>query len=124
MSAIYWFEIPVSDIQRAIQFYNQVLEAEIQYMDLTDSMGTRCGMIPDQGGVGGMLVEGEQHGYVPSQAGSLVYLNVSGKMEDVLARAEAAGAAVLLPKTSLGDHGFTAWIQDSEGNRVGLRSAE
>lgn len=27
-----------------------------------------------------------------------------------------------MPKTSLGEHGFCAWIRDSEGNRVGLHS--
>lgn len=33
-------------------------------------------MIPDRGGSGGMLVQGGQHGYVPGQQGTLVYLNV------------------------------------------------
>ena len=32
------------------------------------------------------------------------------------------GGEVLLPKTSVGEHGFCAWLRDSEGNRVGLHS--
>ncbi len=122
MNAIYWFEISVADIERAVTFYNTLLGAEMKPMDLTETMGTHVAMIPDRGGVGGMLVQGEVHGYLPSKEGALVYLNVDGDLEDTLNRVEPAGGKILLPKTSLGDHGWTAWIEDTEGNRVGLRA--
>ncbi|MDX1614586.1 MAG: VOC family protein [Candidatus Promineifilaceae bacterium] len=122
MSAIYWFEIPVEDIERATAFYNTVLDADMKAMDLTESIGTVVAMIPDRGGVGGMLVQGKAQGYIPSQEGALLYLNVAEPLDGVLARVEEAGGNVLLPKTSLGEHGWTAWIADTEGNRVGLRA--
>jgi len=124
MSAVYWFEIPVSDIERAITFYNELLGAEMQSMDLTETQGTIVAMIPDRGGAGGMLVQGLEHGYIPSHEGSLVYLDLDGKLEDTLAKVEPAGGSILLPKTSLGEFGWTAWIEDTEGNRIGLRTAE
>jgi predicted enzyme related to lactoylglutathione lyase len=122
VSAITWFEISVSDIQRAVDFYNKVLEVEIAIMDLTEEQGSLLGMIPDRGGTGGALVQNSQYSYVPSEEGSLVYLHIEGELDAALERATVAGGEVLLPKTSLGEEGFTAWIRDTEGNRIGLHA--
>ncbi|HID54645.1 MAG TPA: VOC family protein [Anaerolineae bacterium] len=126
MSAIHWFELPVDDISRACTFYGSVLNAELKPMDLTETMGTHIAMIPHEEGTGGMLVQGREQGYVPSVEGSLLYLAVKGDMDGALGRVEAGGGQVILPKTSLGDAdpGFIAWINDTEGNRVGLYSKE
>lgn len=127
MSALHWFEIPAQDIRRAAAFYEQVLGTPIPVLDLTAQMGSMIGMLPNRGGVGGALVQNSQHGYVPSETGTLVYLIVDGGLDRALARAIAAGGQVLLPKTALGAEnggGFTAWILDSERNRVGLFGAE
>ena len=122
MSAIFWFEIPVSDIERAVVFYNKLLNASMKSMDLTETQGTLVAQVPSRGGIGGMLVQGEVHGYVPSHEGTLVYLNVDAPLGDVLAKVEPAGGQILLPESGLGDMGVIAWIQDSEGNRIGLRA--
>lgn len=124
MGVIYWFEIPVSDIERAVSFYNQILGVEMQLSDLTETQGTMVAIFPHHGGAGGMLVEGEQQGYIPSHEGSLVYLDLDGALEDTLKKIEPAGGKILLPKTSLGEYGWTAWIEDTEGNRIGLRTEE
>ena len=66
-------------------------------------------------------------GYLPSREGTLVYLNVSGDLDDVLGRVGAAGGEALLPKTALGGDaggGYVAWVLDTEGNKVGLFSQE
>jgi predicted enzyme related to lactoylglutathione lyase len=39
-----------------------------------------------------------------------------------LGRIEQAGGRTLVPKTSIGEHGFIAHFIDSEGNRVALHS--
>jgi predicted enzyme related to lactoylglutathione lyase len=127
MSALHWFEIPVEDIQRAVKFYERMLGVEMRVLDLTEQLGSWIGMLPNRGGVGGALVQNSRHGYVPSQAGTLVYLVVDGDLAEALSRAESAGGQLLLPKTPLGEGeggGFTAWIADTEGNRVGLFSAQ
>ncbi len=127
MSALHWFEIPVGDIQRAVSFYSTVLDTEIPVMDLRQQMGSMIGMLPNRDGVGGALVQNSQHGYVPSEQGTLVYLVVDGSLEQTLSRVEPAGGKTQLPKTPLGEGesgGFVAWITDTEGNKVGLYSAE
>jgi predicted enzyme related to lactoylglutathione lyase len=121
VSAIYYFEIPTSDIQRAKRFYDTIMDIDIQVMDLTESMGGLMGMFPDRGGVMGSIVQNAKYEYVPSKEGSLVYLVVD-YIDASLAKVEEAGGKILLPKTDLGDMdpGFTAWVEDTEGNRVGL----
>jgi uncharacterized protein len=123
MSALHWFEIPVTDIQRASQFYETVMNVQIPILDMSAQMGSMLGMLPTRGGAGGALVQNASQGYTPSMTGTLVYLIVDGDLNDAIGRVEAAGGRVLLPKTPLGGGqggGFVAWIADTEGNRVAL----
>lgn len=127
MSALHWFEIAVNDIQRATKFYEQVLDAKIQVMDMTAQMGSMLGMLPTRDGVGGALVQNSQQGYTPSQSGTLVYLVVDGDLNHAVKRVGTAGGQVLLPKTPLGDGaggGYVAWMTDTEGNKIGLFSSQ
>ncbi len=45
------------------------------------------------------------------------------EIEAVLARVEANGGRTLTPKTDIGEYGFYAYFEDSEGNWVGVHSA-
>ncbi|HZN35384.1 MAG TPA: VOC family protein [Pirellulaceae bacterium] len=118
-NAIHWFEIPTRDIQRAVRFYNRVLNTEMAAMDM---MGCQMAMFPcEQGvGVGGALVQHEQQ--APAAQGTLVYLDGGDDLAVPLGKVEAAGGKVAMPKTSIGEHGFCAMFIDTEGNRVGLHS--
>jgi predicted enzyme related to lactoylglutathione lyase len=59
----------------------------------------------------------------PTTDGSLVYLNVDGKLDATVKRAQNLGAEVLVPRTEIpGGRGVYACITDSEGNHVGLHS--
>ena len=44
-------------------------------------------------------------------------------IEAVQAKVEANGGRTLTPKTDIGEYGFYAYFEDSEGNRVGVHSA-
>ena len=82
--------------------------------------GFKVAQLPSEEGVGGAVVQGE--GYAPRAEGTLVYLNGGDDLSAVLGRVEAAGGQVVMPKTSIGENGFAAFFQDTEGNRVGLHS--
>ena len=119
-SVIDWFEIPANDLARAVKFYNRVLGSELAAADM---MGSKMAMFPcggDSGGVGGALIEHESHS--PAATGTLVYLSGGNDLSEALGRVEGAGGKVLMPKTSIGEHGFCALFLDTEGNRVGLHS--
>ncbi len=118
--SINWFEIPVSDFDRAKAFYETVLGAE---MGEFEAMGMRSAFFPadmQNGEISGCLIQGE--GYEPSTSGSLVYLNGGEDLSTPLSKIENAGGKVLLPKTSIGPNGFMAYFSDTEGNKVGLHS--
>ena len=69
--ALNWFEIPVTDFTRAKAFYETVLGISIEPMAMGPTM---MGMLStDPEAVGGAIVQGE--GGVPSQSGTMVYLN-------------------------------------------------
>jgi predicted enzyme related to lactoylglutathione lyase len=117
-NALNWFEIPATDIQRGIKFYNTILETELVPMEAGD--GFPMGMFPAEDGVSGAVISGE--GYTPSTDGSLVYLNGGDDLTTVLNRVESAGGKIMMPKTDIGENGFVAFFIDSEGNKVGLHS--
>ncbi len=120
-NAINWFEIPVSDFNRAQKFYETILAAEMPVME---AMGMKSAFFPvdlQSGAVGGCIIQGA--GYEPSQKGALVYLNGGDDLSVILNRVEAAGGKITLPKTPIGKNGFMAHFTDSEGNKIGLHSA-
>ncbi|HTW82933.1 MAG TPA: VOC family protein [Candidatus Sulfotelmatobacter sp.] len=115
-TAITWFEIPTADLDRAVRFYSTILETP---MSVADFQGEPIAVFPyEQPGVGGCLVA-DAH---PSPHGTLVFLNVDGRLDRTLELVEAAGGRIVAPKTSLGPIGYVAHIADSEGNRVGLHA--
>jgi predicted enzyme related to lactoylglutathione lyase len=119
-NAISWFEIPVSDFDRAKEFYGTIFDFDMPVMDMGP---TRMGfLLSEQGvGVGGAIVHGE--GAVPSSTGSLVYLNGGADLSVVLGRVTGAGGSIIVPKTDIGSgFGNFALFIDTEGNKVGLHS--
>lgn len=118
-NSINWFEIPVKDFDRAKTFYSTLLGAEVTEMPHPE---LRYGILPGdmENGVTGGIVQGE--GFEPSMTGAIIYLNGGDDLSVPLAKVEAAGGKILMPKTSIGANGFMAHITDSEGNRVALHS--
>ncbi len=119
-NAINWFEIPVNNLERAIKFYEAILGDEMQAIDAMGMKSAFFNADMESGGIGGCLIEGPM--YVPSESGSLIYLNGGDDLSLPLSKVEAAGGKILLPKTAIGHNGFMAYFQDSEGNKVGLHS--
>lgn len=118
--AVNWFEIPVKDLQRAKTFYESILDTTLHPFE---GMGMKSAFFPadfNAGDVGGCLVEGK--GYEPSDKGALIYLNAGEDLAVPLSKVEKAGGKVVLPKTSIGEHGFMAYFMDTEGNRLAFHS--
>ena len=115
-----WFEIPVSDMDRAKTFYETVFAVEIKVQDFD---GTLMGWFPDNDGIfgaTGSLIK--QASYVPSENGTLVYF-MSNDVQTELDRVVEAGGKIFQKKTKISDdHGCMAVFIDSEGNRVALHS--
>ena len=114
-----WFEIPSADFERAVRFYETVLDARLS----REAMGPMSmGVFPHQKPAAtGAVVNAP--GYAPAESGTVVYLALDD-IRPAIARVGAAGGRVLQPLTELpSGQGVFAQIRDTEGNRVGLFSA-
>jgi predicted enzyme related to lactoylglutathione lyase len=118
-NALNWFEIPVTDLARAKEFYGRVLQADLREESMS---GRNMAIFPyREGGVGGALIQGEP--LAPSTQGTLVYLNAGDDLPGAVKRVEAAGGKVVMGATLLSEQiGSIAVFLDSEGNQVALHS--
>lgn len=118
-NALNWFEIHVADLARAKSFYETILQVPMRE---EKSETCRMALFPSdmENGVGGALSQVE--GFGPGAGGTLVYLNVEGDLDGILARIPAAGGTVVKPRLAIGPWGFIALFRDCEGNVVGLHS--
>jgi len=118
LNAVNWVELPSVDFERAVRFYETILESKLRR---EVSNGELNALFPTEGDdpVGGSIIS--RPSQKPStDSGTLAYLNAAGKMSAILSRIEAAGGKVLLPRISIGAPGFISMFLDSEGNKVGL----
>ncbi|MCC6891917.1 MAG: VOC family protein [Anaerolineae bacterium] len=115
-----WFELPASDMERAVQFYNTIFGIELKREDFG---GVPHGIFErsEEGAVTGAVVFDPDN--KPSMTGTRLYLNAEGELDAVLGRVQGAGGKVLLPNTAIAV-GRIGIIQDTEGNCVGLFSTQ
>jgi predicted enzyme related to lactoylglutathione lyase len=123
-SIVSWFEIPTTDLERARTFYESVLGLTLKY-DTTEPKDAMyifpVERHPERPAVTGALIH--RSSQQPQTQGSVVYLNCSGKLQQVLDRVPSAGGAIVLPRSPVpGGFGYFACIRDTEGNMIGLHS--
>ena len=114
-----YFEIPVTDLERAIAFYNAVFDCQFERTNID---GNEMALFPafDQAsGITGALAKGGS--YVPGKQGSRIYFSVVS-IKETLLKVKQAGGEVLYPETSVGAYGSVAEFEDSEGNCIALHS--
>ncbi len=112
-----WFDIPVSNLERASSFYASVLDIKVD-VEKFDDFSFR--ILEHEDSIGGCLVPNEAE--ISSTQGILLYLNVDGRIKDAVAKVMSNGGKILEPTNAIGPHGFRAIICDSEGNRLVLHS--
>ncbi len=121
-----WFEIPVSDIDRAKTFYETILDIEMVKRSDGNDKAVFFPYDPDviqatSGRITGVLSKRNRNS--PSSKGTVVYINASPGIQTVLDKVENAGGEIIVPKTKM-PAGFIAIIIDSEGNKIGLHAEE
>ena len=119
-NAVSWFEIYVEDLDRAAAFYTSVLGKELTDLPSPDEGAMKAFLMEENGaGSSGALIKHPMG--KPGPGGTMVYFTSDDVAAEV-GRIEAAGGKVMMPKTSIGEHGFIAMFEDTEGNHVGLCS--
>jgi predicted enzyme related to lactoylglutathione lyase len=116
---INWFEIPANDFARAVQFYEAAFEKKLR---IEAFGGGQLGVFTNTDGENfGGVMQGE--GFTPSSDGTVIYLDASPSIDQVIARIKAAGGQIKMDKFALPDSmGFIAHFIDTEGNRFALHA--
>lgn len=114
-----WFEIPVKDLKRAKAFYEKLFGIPLTVVEMDESKMAMFPMTMGAPGIAGSLVAAP--GYEPSKSGTVIYFSVPD-IEATLALAEQNGGKTLIPKTNIGQYGFFAHFEDTEGNRLALHT--
>jgi len=113
-----WFEIPVSDMDRARSFYEKVFNIEIGVENFNGILMGFFPFVKDGPGAMGSLIQ--QESYIPSKEGVLIYFN-SEDVQTELDRVVHAGGSIYQEKTMISpDHGYMGAFIDTEGNRIAL----
>jgi len=121
-----WFEIYVQDMPRAKAFYEAVFQGTLEALTNPDPQGFpdmemwAFPMSMEDSGAAGALVKMQG---CPSGGSTLVYFSCEDCSVE-LARAAAHGGKVFKEKMSIGQYGFIAMVEDTEGNMIGLHSIQ
>ncbi|MFN5865486.1 MAG: VOC family protein [Candidatus Kapaibacterium sp.] len=122
-SAATWFEIPTTDFERAVRFYETIFQITMQRMEIPGAQEPiPMAFFPSEGdGSGGALVYIKEH--KPATAGPLLYLNAEPDLTAILGRVETAGGQIIMGKSELpNSFGYMAIFIDTEGNHMALHA--
>ena len=113
-TAVCWNEIPVSDMDKAVEFYNTVFKWSLTIDD--SGPNPMAWLAGDMNTGGGHLYPGK-----PAAGGNgpTVHIIVPDKVEEAAARCSAAGGTVLSEAIEIPPGRFI-YVIDPDGNSLGL----
>lgn len=114
-----WFELPVSDLTRAMAFYQAATGMALKREQMGPNETAMFLAADFATGVAGHLYEGKPAG---DGTGPTVHLAAAGKLEDTMARVTDAGGAVVSPIIAI-PAGRFFYATDPDGNSIGLFEA-
>jgi len=124
-NTVVWADIPVTDLDRAMEFYGKVLQRPFQRVEGMEGIameapqGPPPATPPTEFPVSFDLALTEST--KPSTDGPTIYLNSHGDPEGMIERAVDAGGEVIMPVQDMGQMvGFVGLFKDSEGNKIGV----
>jgi len=111
---IAWVEIPATDFERAVKFYNAILSLDMNAMDFGHE---KMAYFPNDEGAISFAPD-----FKPSKDGVLVSLETGNDLDGTIERVKANGGEIVQTKTKIEaeGRGYFALFIDSEGNKVGL----
>jgi predicted enzyme related to lactoylglutathione lyase len=122
MDKVVHFEIPVDDLDRAKGFYSSVFGWNLQAVPMENGEYTTATTTPiddtmmptEPGGINGGLMNRSDH--TPSPVITIGVDDAERSLKEV----EAAGGAIVTPRTPIPGMGAFAYFRDPEGNVMGM----
>lgn len=128
MNRIIHFEIHATDPERAVRFYNELFDWDIQEWKLPGgeiSEENRYWMVTigpgDESGINGGILF--RRGPEPTEGqGMNAFVCTIGvaSLDEYITRAETAGATLTMPRMPIKGIGWLAYCKDTEGNFFGM----
>jgi hypothetical protein len=121
MDSIVHFEIPATDVKRASTFYSKAFGWQLvqfpgfEYWSIITTDSEKDGRPKSPGAINGGM---GRKGIMAPQAVT-VTVNVKD-IDEALANIKKLGGKQVGTKQPVGDMGFSAYFQDTEGNIIGL----
>ncbi len=111
---ISWVEIPAENFDRAVEFYNNILNLELK----TEKSGKeKKAFLPTGEGV-----IFSTPGFKPSKDGVIINFNVGNRLDETIENIRKNGGSIAKQRTKIDAEGqdYFALFIDSEGNKMGL----
>ena len=118
-----WFEIYVSDMDRAKAFYQNTLQTTLTPLESPNLEMWAFPMEMEKENYGSAGALARMEGKDPGAGGIIIYFRCDDCAIEA-ARAVENGGRIHADKMSIGQHGFIALVYDTEGNMIGLHSME
>lgn len=109
-----WVEIPATNFERAVNFYNAVFNLNLEPLDFGSE---KMACFPNDEGAISFAPN-----FNPSENGVLVSLETGKNLDETLKKITKNSGKIIQPKTKIEaeGRGYFALFIDSEGNRLGL----
>jgi predicted enzyme related to lactoylglutathione lyase len=121
-NSVVWFEIYVEDMERAVNFYEKVLDVKLENINDPSDPSVLMKAFPghmEEYGAAGALVKME--GVEAGKNSTIIYFDCEDCTVEE-SRVVASGGQVHQSKMAIGEHGFISLVVDTEGNTIGLHS--
>lgn len=118
-SVVLWLDIPVADLNRAISFYQAVLDHTA--FDHRPNSATATIQFGSNGS-GLTLIEASFNNI--NHVGPVPYLNCNKRLHSALAAVRLNGGLVIDDINSMAPFGYRAVIEDPDGNKLALHAAQ
>ncbi len=122
INPVTWFEIPVLNMDRAIKFYSEVLNAQLEFQDLGEIQMALFPMQDGMNGSSGALVYNEKFYKPGGDSGVLIYIECENVQATLLRVEQMNGEIVINERQISPEHGYMGLFIDSEGNRIALHA--
>ncbi len=121
MDKVVHFEIPVSNLERAQDFYKNLFDWQVTEVPgmpywIVHTVETDEQQMPKESGAinGGFFKKEEGENISP-----VIVINVPD-IDGYIKKIEQAGGKIVLPKNQVGEFGLYARFADTEGNVIGI----
>ena len=117
-----WYEIPVTDMNRAVEFYSNLFGMQIDVSDFGELKMALMPYYENQIGISGALVENKEFYHSDNQKGPLLYFETDNVKQTLDKATALGGTTVIEEKLISPEHGYMGVFLDTEGNRIALHA--